>query len=84
MFYDKILDCIPRITNSLEGQNRNIKEIVEVFNPNTINLIITLKKEQMIAEKRMLEKVSYFEIILVNEKEQTLLEICKIMINIKN
>jgi len=38
----------------------------------------------VIAEKRMLEKVSYFEIILVNEKEQTLLEICKIMINIKN
>jgi len=35
--YDRILECIPRTTNLLEGWKRNIKKVVRVTSPNIVN-----------------------------------------------
>lgn len=75
--HSRVLNLLPRTTNSLEGWNRSIRDVVRIAHPNIINLIIALQKEQVYYEKKMLEAAAEHKKPELNENERKLLTICK-------
>lgn len=75
--HERVLNAIPRTTNSLEGWNRSINDAVRISHPNIVNLIISLRKEQVYSEKKLGDASISPKLRKICPNDEELLTICR-------